>query len=66
MGLWKWGEEDRFAVTLPHRHLAAWYPFGSLSEMLSRNLSQILMQEQTLLLSLGVGYGHRTITPHNT
>lgn len=66
MGLWKWGEADRFAVTLPHRHLAAWYQFGSLSEMLSRNLSQSLMQGQTLLLSLWCGYGHRTITPHDT
>jgi hypothetical protein len=53
-----------FAVTLPHRHLAAWYQFGSLSETLSRNLSQILMQGQTL--SPLCGHGHRTITLHDT
>ena len=53
-----------FAVTLPHRHLAAWYQFGSLSETLSRNLSQILMQGQTL--SPWGGHGHRTITLHDT
>ena len=53
-----------FAVTLPHRHLAARYQFGSLSETLSRNLSQILMQGQTL--SPWGGHGHRTITLHDT
>lgn len=53
-----------FAITL--LHLAAWYQFGSLSETLSRNLSQILMQGQTLLLSPWCGSGHRTITLDDT